>query len=145
MNLRAGIQCAIFLALVILPARALAQSRSSSDGRASAAFAEVLVRKTELLADAEALGADYTDTNPKILDLRHEVAELDKSLKRILAAPAADQSKLTLALGKLMVKRASLDTDFFHLSRTLNPDHTDYKRAKKRLEIFDAAIKEILP
>ena len=133
------------LAALIFTLPVCSQVKGAAEARASAAFAEVLLRKTELLADAESLAESYTDTNPKMVDLRYEVAALDRYLTRITHAQPADMSKLTLALGKLMVRRAALDTELSRLSRSVNIDHPDHKRAKKRLEVFDAAIKEIFP
>src|SRR5258707_15129061 len=51
--------------------------------RSSAAYSEILLRKTELKADLEALSADYTEANPKIVDLRFEIAALDRSLEKV--------------------------------------------------------------
>src|SRR5580765_1762246 len=51
--------------------------------RSSAAYSEILLRKTELKADLEALSADYTESNPKIIDLRFEIAALDRSLEKV--------------------------------------------------------------
>jgi uncharacterized protein involved in exopolysaccharide biosynthesis len=112
--------------------------------RSTAAYAEVLLRKTELLADIDALSADYTEANPRMLDLRFEAGSLDRALEKILAVKPAEAGKLTLALGKLLVRRASLETDLDRLSRNYAKDHPDVKRAKRRVEIFDAAIKEVL-
>ena len=69
---------------------------------------------------------------------------LEKSAARILAVKAADAGKLTLALGKLLVRQAALETDLARLSRTFGNDHTEVKRAKRRVEIFENSIKEIL-
>ena len=110
----------------------------------SPAYSEVLLRKTDLLADLESFLADYTEANPKILDLRFEIGVLDRSMARILAVKPAEAGKLTLALGKLLVRHASLETDLARLSRTFSKEHTEVMRAKKRVEIFDNAIKEIL-
>lgn len=110
----------------------------------SAAYAEVLLRKTEVQADIESFLADYTEANPKILDLRYELGALDRSAAKILGVKAADAGKLTLALGKLLVRQAALETDLARLSRSYNKDHQEVKRAKKRVEYFDNAIKEIM-
>ena len=113
--------------------------------RSSAAYAEVLLRKTELQADLVAVIADYTDTNPKVLDLRFEIAALDKALEKIYSVRPSDTGKLTLALGKLLVKRAGLETDVARLLRTYTNEHREVVRARKRLDTYDAAIREILP
>jgi capsule polysaccharide export protein KpsE/RkpR len=104
-----------------------------------------MLRRTELDADLEAVRADYTDANPKILDLRFEISALDKALEKIYAVKPTETGKLTLALGKMLVKRASLETEVTRLLRTYTNEQTEVKRARRRVEIFDAAIKEILP
>jgi predicted nuclease with TOPRIM domain len=102
------------------------------------------LRKTELLADLEALSADYTEANPRIIDLRVELASLDKSLEKVFGVKPSETDKLTLALGKLIVKKAALDSEFSRISRSYNKDHPDAKRARRRVEIFENAIKEVL-
>ena len=112
--------------------------------RASAAYSEILLRKTELQADLEALSADYTEANPKITDLRFEISALDRSLEKIFGVKPTETGKLTLALGRLIVRKAALETELSRLMRSYNKDHPEVKRAKRRVEIFDAAIKEVL-
>src|SRR5258708_29137486 len=112
--------------------------------RASAAYSEILLRRTELKADLEALSADYTEANPRIVDLRFEIAALDKSLEKVFGVKPTETGKLTLALGRLIVRKATLETELTRLMRTYNKDHPEVKRAKRRVEIFDDAIKEVL-
>ena len=112
--------------------------------RSSAAYSEILLRRTELQADLEALSPDYTEANPKIIDLRFEIAALDKSLEKVFGVKPTETGKLTLALGKLIVRKATLETELSRLMRSYNNDHPEVKRAKRRVEIFDNAIKEVL-
>jgi hypothetical protein len=113
--------------------------------RSSAAYAEIVMRRIELQADLESFIPDYTDTNPKILDLRFELGALDKALEKVYAIKPSETGKLTLALGKMMVKRAMLETDLARLLRTYTNEQKEVKRAKRRVEIYDAAIRDILP
>lgn len=133
-------------AITAFPMLASAQQPVPEAGpiRSSAAYAEVLLRKTDILADLEALSVDYTDANPKIVDLRFELATLDKSLEKIFGVKPSETGKLTQALGKLIVRRAVLETEHARLGRSYNKDHPEVKRAKRKVEIFDAAIKEVL-
>ncbi|HEY2847395.1 MAG TPA: hypothetical protein VGI80_06205 [Pyrinomonadaceae bacterium] len=108
------------------------------------AYAEVLLRKTELQADLEAYTPDYTEANPKILELRAELASIDKSLARILAVKPGDTARLTEALGRMMVKKASLEADLQHLSRQYNKDYPDVKRAQRRVDLYESAITDIM-
>ncbi len=112
--------------------------------RSSPAYAEILLRKTELLADLDAYSEQYTEQNPRIIDLRFELAALDKALEKVYGVKPSETGKLTLALGKLIVKRAELETTLNRLTRSYNKDHPDVKRAKRRVDIFENSINEIL-
>ncbi|MEP6944516.1 MAG: hypothetical protein ABJA02_01265 [Acidobacteriota bacterium] len=112
--------------------------------RSSAAYAETLLRRTELQADLEAMLPDYTEENPKVLDARFEIAVLSKDMDRLFGVRPSETGRLTEALGRMIVRRAALATDLSRLLRSYSKDHPEVKRAKRRVEIFDAAIKEIL-
>ena len=112
--------------------------------RGSAAYSEILLRRTDILADLDALSGSYTESHPKILDLRVELAALDRETQRVFAVKPADAGKLTLALGKLIVRKAALEADLERLTRTYSKDHPDVKRAQHRVDIFESAIAEIL-
>jgi len=112
--------------------------------RSSAAYSEALLRKTQLQADLEAFLADYTEQNPKILDIRAELAAINKSLEKIFAVKPSETDKLTLALGKLIVQKAAAETDVARLLRSYSNEHAQVKRAKRRLEIYENAVNEIL-
>jgi len=112
--------------------------------RSSAAYSEVLLRKTQLQADLEAFLADYTEQNPKVLDIRAELVSINRSMEKIFAVKPAETGKLTVALGKLIVNQAAAETELARLQRTYNNDHPQVKRAKRRVEIFENAVNEIL-
>ena len=134
-------------AMIVMPVVCFSQTpavTASAEVRSSPAYAEVLLRRTELRADLEAVLADYTEENPKVIDLRFELDNLEKALNRIAVVKPTETGKLTLALGKMLVKKAGLETDLTRLMRTYNKEHPDVKRGAKRIEIFESAIKEIL-
>ena len=116
---------------------------TQSAAKSSQAYSEVLLQKTELTAELENLLLDYTEEYPKIKELRFELGVLQKELDRMLMV--SDTARLTPALGKLIVRRARLATDLWNLQRQYADEHQDVKRAKRKLEIFEQAIKEILP
>ena len=123
-----------------------AQQRQEVDGTVSAtpAFAEVLLRKVELEAELEGLLIEYTDEFPRVVNLKHEVGLLNTEIDGLRKVPAEQSGKLTLALGKLLVKRAELSTDLWVLLKTYKEEHPDVKRAKRRVEIYSNAITAIL-
>jgi uncharacterized protein involved in exopolysaccharide biosynthesis len=112
--------------------------------KSSPAYAEILLRKTELLADIDAYSADYTEASAKMIELRAELASLDKSLEKVFAVRPSETNKLTQGLGKLIVKKAALDADLNRLLSTYSKEHPEVKRAQRRVDRFTAAISEIL-
>jgi hypothetical protein len=139
-------QSTIITVLVLLLASVAAYSQAGEVGpiRASAAYSEVLLRKTQLQADLEGFLGDYTEQNPKIIDIRNELAAINRSMEKIFAVKPSDTAKLTLALGKLIVQQAAAETDLARLLRSYSNDNPQVKRAKRRVEIFENAVSEIL-
>jgi len=111
----------------------------------SPAYAELLLRKTEREAQLEEFILDYTDEFPKVKELKFEIELLQKQLDKVSAVGASDAPKLSLALGKLLVRKTELDVDLWNLLRQYNAEHPEVKRAKRKVEVYEKAIKEILP
>lgn len=111
--------------------------------KASPAYAELLLRKAELESDVESWLATYTEDYPKLKEARFELDLINKDLTKLLAQ--TDVAKLTLALGKLLVRRNQLETDLWALQNLYGKDHPEVKRAQRKVTSFNKAIKEILP
>ncbi len=77
-------------------------------------------------------------------EVRFELDLLIKEMNRILAVNASDSAKLTLALGKLILRKIELERDVWNLRKQYNDEHPDVKQAKRKVEVFEAAIKELL-
>jgi len=112
--------------------------------KSSPAFAELLLRRTERESELEEFLLDYTEEFPKVKELRFELEVLKKAMDKIATVHASESGKLTLALGKLMVRKIELETDLWNLRRQYNDDHPEVKRAKRKIEVYERAIKEIL-
>ena len=112
--------------------------------KSSPAFAEILLRKTEIAAELEDYLTNYTDEFPKVKELRFELDLLNKEMNRILAVNPTDSAKLSLALGKLMLRKIELERDVWNLRKQYNDEHPDVKQALRKVAVFEAAIKEIL-
>jgi chromosome segregation ATPase len=112
--------------------------------RSSPAYAELLLQKTELESTLESLLVDYTEEYPKIKGLRVELRLLQAEMDRLLAVKPENSSRLTLALGKLMLRKVELETELETLRAQYKDDHPDVKKAKRKVEVFESAIKEIL-
>lgn len=118
-------------------------ARTIADYKGSPAFAELRLRRADLESDLEANLLEYTDDFPKVKEIRVSLKLLQKESDRLANVTGGTQ-RLTLALGRLMVRKVELEADLMRLLETLQPAHPDVKRAKKKVEIYEAAIKEIL-
>ena len=110
----------------------------------TAAFAEIALKRAEFEADLEALLVDYTDDFPKVKELRFALSRVEAESLRLKALRATDLDRATSALGKLMVRKVESEIELWKLQQSYAEGHPDVRRAKKRVEIFEKAIKEIL-
>lgn len=111
----------------------------------SPAFAEILLRKVEIETGLEDLLEAFTEEYPKVKEMRFQLGVADKIMERIMAVNPTEAAKLSSALGKLLVRKIELETDLWHLQKEYKDEHPQVKRAKRKLTVFDKAIKEILP
>lgn len=115
---------------------------SVAGSSATAAFAEIALRRAETEADLEALLVDYTDDFPKVKELRFTLTRIDAEIARLKAMKTSDRA--TSALGKLMVRKVEAEVELWKLQQSYADGHPEVRRAAKRVEIFEKAIKEIL-
>lgn len=110
----------------------------------TAAFAEVVLKRTEFEADLEALLVDYTDDFPKVKELRFGLLRTESEIERLKGMKPGERDRATSALGKLMVRKVESEIELWKLQQAYADGHPEVRRAKKRVEIFEKAIKEIL-
>jgi hypothetical protein len=143
----------IFTAILVLPAFCWAQQKEKKEAtaasdqqtyRASPAYAEIVLRRTELSSNLESLVLEYTEEFPKVKELRQTLVLLDRESARLAKVKAPEAGKLTLALGKLIVRKVELEIEVWTLQRTYKDEHPDVKRAMRKVEIYETAIGEIL-
>lgn len=125
--------------------RKIVPNQTISAVKATPAYAELILRRTERESQLEEFLLDYTEEFPKVKELKYEIELLQKQLDKISAFSASDASKLSPALGKLLVRKIELEVDLWSLLRQYNADHPDVKRAKRKVEVYDKAVKELQP
>jgi len=124
--------------------RATEQPGSGQIIRSSPAYAEVLLRKTELEAELESLLVDHTDEFPRIREARMELEFIRAEMDRMLRVKAADAQKLSAALGRLILAKIVHQAKLRQLRDQFSDDHPTVRRQRRTVEIYEAAIKEIL-
>jgi len=121
-----------------------AEAKQVITAPSSAAYAELLLKKTELQSDLESLVVEYTEEFPKVKEIRFVLGLFDRDIARLAKVKQGDLGKMTVALGKLIVRKIELETDLWSLQRNYKDEHPDVKRAKRRVEIYENAIVEII-
>lgn len=112
--------------------------------KSTPAYAEIVLRRAELESELESLLISYTEEFPKVKAIRYEMESLKNEFSRVSALKPAEASKLNSALGKLLVRKAGLETDLWSLRQKYDDNHTDVKRAKRKVEIYEKAVKSII-
>lgn len=112
--------------------------------RSTPAYSEVLLKETELRAEVESLLGEYTEEFPKVKEARSALEFIKKEKAKLLSTDPAEAEKLTLSLGKIMVRKVEAEVELWRLQQSLADGHPEVKRAKKKVEVYEAAIKEIL-
>ena len=112
--------------------------------KSSPAYAEVLLRDTELNAELDSLLLDHTEEFPKVKDVRMELELLRSEMDRLLTVRAAEAQKLSSALGRLILVKVGHQRKLRQLRLQYNDDHPTVRRQRKTVEVYEAAIKEIL-
>ena len=112
--------------------------------RSSPAYAELLLHQAELQSTLDGLLVDYTEGYPKIKEIRIELGFLKTEMDRLLAVKPADAGKLTLALGRLMLRKVELERQLDILHSQYKDEHPEVRKTKRQIETYESAIKEIL-
>jgi hypothetical protein len=87
---------------------------------------------------------EFTEEHPKVQEAKYSLEALQYEIDRLMSVKPTDAGKLTLALGKLVVRKVELKTELWLLLKTYKDEHPDVKRAQRKVDIYEAAIREIL-
>ena len=112
--------------------------------RSSPAYAELLLQRTELESTLEALLVDYNEAYPKVKELKTELTLLNAEILRLTAVKPTDTGRLTSALGRLMLRKVELEVQYEAMRAQYKDEHPDVKKLKRKIEIYESAIREIL-
>lgn len=113
--------------------------------KSSPAYATLILHRTNVRAGLEEMLVTYTEDFPKVVDARHEIDLVNFELSRLLDTKVTDSCRLSDSLGQLMLKKTEIQMLIWNLRKKYNDDHPDVQRAKKKLEIYEKAVAEILP
>lgn len=112
--------------------------------KSTAAYAEVALKRADVEAELESLLVEYTAEYPKVKEFKYALTRIDAEALRLGSIKGADRDRATPALGKLMVRKVEADVELWKVQQDYADSHPDVRRAKKKVEIYEKAIKEIL-
>ena len=112
--------------------------------KSTPAYGELILQKTEVIAELADLVVEFTEEYPKVVELRTQLALINKEISRLMTINPLEASKLSPALGKLMLRKVEIEMDYEKLQKKYTDDHPDVKQAKRKVDLFEAAIKDIL-
>ncbi|MFV0389174.1 MAG: hypothetical protein ACK5NT_10520 [Pyrinomonadaceae bacterium] len=112
--------------------------------RSTGAFAEVLLRRAELEAEVQEMLESYTEEYAGFRETKYELDRINEELEKMNKVSAEEASKLTAALGKLIVRKCELQADYWAVSQRFSANHPQVKRAKRKFETFEKALQDIL-
>lgn len=144
------LQKAVFFTIVLLfsvgfcSAQTRVDTETSTLVRASSAYSEVLLKRTELEAELEDLLVAYTLEFPKVKEIQYQLVLLKTEMNKLFAVKPSESQKLTLALGKLIVRKIELEADLWNLKKQYSDEHPEVKKAKRKVLVFESAIKDVL-
>ncbi len=113
--------------------------------KSSPAYSALILQRTEIKAELEEMLVSYTEDFPKVADARHEIDLINFELTKLLDTKVTDSCKLSDSLGQLMLKKTRIEMQVWNLLKKYKEDHPEVLRAKRKLDIYDKAVAEILP
>lgn len=119
-------------------------SENVSIVKASAAYTEVLLKRTELEAELEDLLVNYTREYPKVKEIQIQLEIIKGIMTRLFAVKPSESQKLTSALGKLLLKKLELETELWNLQKKYNEEHPEIKKINRKILVYESAIKDVL-
>lgn len=112
--------------------------------KSSAAYTEIILKRTELEAELEDLLVNYTREYPKVKEIQFQLDKIKEAFTRLFNLDTSDSGKLTEALGKLILQKIELETEFGSLQNKYNDDHPEIKKIKRKILVYESAIKDVL-
>ncbi len=116
----------------------------SNSIKSSPAYIELTLYKANIEAELLDMLVEYTDEYPKVKELKLEVQFVQAELVSMQELGIATLPKLTESFAKLLLQKIRMQVDLAQLRAVHKDDHPDVKRAMRRVDIYEKAIKDVL-
>lgn len=108
------------------------------------AYAEVFAARVEAEADLKVLTMDLTEETVQVREKKLERDLLDRDVRWLEALPSTSHIKMTVALGRLLVRKTQAEVDLKMLSANYAESFPTVKKARTRIEVYSSEIQKLL-
>jgi hypothetical protein len=112
--------------------------------KSSAAYIELALHKANIEAELVDMLVDYTDEYPRVKELKLETQYVQAELLSLQELDVSLLPKLTESFAKLLLQKIKMQVDLAQQRAVHKDDHPDVKRAIRRVDIYEKAIKDLL-
>jgi hypothetical protein len=119
-------------------------SIAKSSVHTTLAYAEVFAQKVETEADLKVLSVDMAEGAPQILEKKLFRDFLQREIEWLEKLPPASHPKMTLAFGKMIVRKVQAEVDQKMLADNYADSHPLIKKARARFTIYQDEINKLL-
>jgi hypothetical protein len=125
---------------VTVPAQAAPVSKIADTG----AYAEVYAARVEADADLKVLSTDLTEETVQVREKKLERDLLAREIRWLEALPLLSHDKMTMALGRLLVRKTQAEVSLKMLSENYAESFPTVKKAKTRIEVYNDEIQKLM-
>ncbi|MBC7798437.1 MAG: hypothetical protein H7Z37_16330 [Pyrinomonadaceae bacterium] len=119
-------------------------ANSNSALKSSAAYGEIIAALAEAKVDLKILLFDYKEAAPQVVAKRQLIESYQTEIGKLEAMPTTIAPKLTLALGRLLVKKIEAGAELNELTKEYAEEYPSVKKARIRLQVFTEETDKLL-
>lgn len=112
--------------------------------KSSAAYGELIAAQAEAKVDLKILLFDYKEAAPQVVAKQKLIESYKTEIAKLEAMPATIAPKLTLALGRLLVKKIEAEAELNDLIEEYAEEHPSVKKARVRFQVFTEETNKLL-
>ncbi len=108
------------------------------------AYAEVYAARVEAEADLKVLATDLTEETVRVREKKLERDLLAREIRWLEALPSTSHDKMTMALGRLLVRKTQAEVNLKMLSENYADGFPAVKKARAKIDVYNGEIQKLL-
>lgn len=121
-----------------------AAEHSLSAPETTPAYAVLVLRKAKVEAELSQLSEELTHKHPSLDSKRFELRAIRREMAKMRAVDTSRASKLSGAVGNLILSKVALEIELNDLLVRLTPQHPDVTKKRSELAALEREIQNIL-